>query len=249
MYEESKGMNKMKITTILFDLDGTLLPMDLDVFISAYFGGLAKKLVPHGYDKEKLIGAILSGTAAMVKNTGDKVNEEAFWEVFCKTFGEKARNDIDLFDEFYANDFCRVKDACGYDPKAAETVRAIKALGFRVALATNPIFPSTATEQRISWTGLSHTDFEHFTTYENSRYCKPNPIYYTNLISELGLTPDECVMIGNDVGDDMVAETVGIRCFLLTDYLINRKNVDINRYRHGDYDELEKFIKEIINEN
>ena len=245
MYKESKGMNQMKITTILFDLDGTLLPMDLDVFISAYFGGLAKKLVPHGYDKEKLIGAIWSGTAAMVKNTGDKVNEEAFWEVFCKTFGEKARDDIGLFDEFYANDFCRVKDACGYDPKAAETVRAIKALGFRVALATNPIFPSTATEQRISWTGLSHTDFEHFTTYENSHFCKPNPDYYREVMQKLGVCPEECLMVGNDVGEDMIAETLGSRVFLMTDCLINRGNKDISAYPQGSFDELLAYVKQL----
>ena len=130
----------MKTKVILFDLDGTLLPMDQDVFIGAYFGGLAKKLIPYGYEKEKLFGAIWSGTRAMVKNTGDKPNEEAFWEEFCRIFGDKAREDIYLFDEFYAKDFCKVKDSCGYDPKAKETIEALKSLGFRVALATNPLF-------------------------------------------------------------------------------------------------------------
>ena len=245
MYEKNKGRNKVKITTILFDLDGTLLPMDQDVFIGAYFGGLAKKLVPHGYDKEKLIGAIWSGTRAMVKNTGDKVNEEAFWEEFCRIFGEKARDDIDLFDEFYANDFSKVKDACGYDPKAAETIRAIKSLGFRVALATNPLFPSTATKQRISWTGLSHTDFEHFTTYENSHFCKPNLDYYREVMQKLGVCAEECLMVGNDVGEDMIAEALGSKVFLLTDCLINKDNKDISAYPQGSFDELLAYIKQL----
>ena len=63
----------MKITTVLFDLDGTLLPMNQDTFIKAYFGGLAKKMSPHGYEPEKLISAIWSGTKAMIKNTGEKM--------------------------------------------------------------------------------------------------------------------------------------------------------------------------------
>lgn len=48
----------MKITTVLFDLDGTLLPMDQDVFIKDYFGRLARKLAPYGYEPKKLIEAV-----------------------------------------------------------------------------------------------------------------------------------------------------------------------------------------------
>ena len=74
-------------------------------------------------------------------------------------------------------------------------------------------------------------------------------MYYKKLLEELSLSPEECVMIGNDVGDDMVAESLGIKCFLLTDCLINRKGEDITKYTHGDFDTLINFIKEIINEN
>lgn len=236
----------MKITTVLFDLDGTLLPMDQDTFIKAYFGGLARKLMPHGYDKDALIGAIWSGTKAMIKNNGKRMNEEAFWDEFCGIFGEKAKDDIPLFDEFYANDFCRVQDSCGYDPNAAEAIKTIKEMGFRVALATNPLFPSTATEQRISWAGLSPNDFEIFTTYENSHYCKPNPDYYREVMSKLGVYPEECLMVGNDVGEDMISETLGMKVFLLTDCLINKENKDISVYPNGSFDSLIEFIKALL---
>ena len=35
-----------QITTVLFDLDGTLLPMELEEFTNTYFGLLAKKAAP-----------------------------------------------------------------------------------------------------------------------------------------------------------------------------------------------------------
>lgn len=232
----------MKITTVLFDLDGTLLPMDQDTFIKAYFGGLAQKMIPHGYDGKKLIDAIWEGTKAMITNTGEKINEEAFWEVCVKLLGEGIREDQRYFDEFYANDFCKVKLSCGYDPRAAEVVRDIKARGFRVALATNPFFPSTATEQRIAWTGLSPDDFEIYTTYENSHFCKPNPDYYREVMAKLGVKADECLMVGNDVDEDMMAEKLGMKVFLLTDCLINRHNKDTSVYPHGSFDELLQFI-------
>ena len=232
----------MSITTVLFDLDGTLLPMDTDTFIKAYFGGLAKKMAPHGYDGEKLIGAIWSGTKAMIVNTGEKINEEIFWDVFASIMGSEICNDQKYFDEFYANDFCKVKDFCGYDPRAAKAVKSIKEKGFRIALATNPFFPSTATEQRIGWTGLSPTDFELYTTYENSHYCKPNPDYYREVMSKLGVTAEECLMVGNDVDEDMMAEGLGMKVFLITDCLINKKNKDINAYPHGSFEQLLEYI-------
>ena len=121
----------------------------------------------------------------------------------------------------------------------------VKACGLRTALATNPIFPAMATERRIAWAGLSPSDFELVTTYENSRHCKPNLEYYRDIMQALGVCPEECLMVGNDVGEDMIAQTLGCRVFLLTNDLINPKNVDISVYPHGSYQELIDFIKNL----
>ena len=72
----------MHITTVLFDLDGTLLPMDQDEFLKVYFGLLVQKMAPHGYEARHLINAVWTGTAAMVGNDGRRSNEEVFWECF-----------------------------------------------------------------------------------------------------------------------------------------------------------------------
>ena len=232
----------MKITTVLFDLDGTLLPMDQDVFIKSYFGELAKKLVPHGYDKDALLGAIWAGTKAMITNTGEKINEDAFWDRFVEAYGSESGKNLTLFDDFYANDFCHVKNSCGYTPKSRELINLLKSKGLRLVLATNPLCPSTATEQRMGWVGLSPSDFELFTTYENSHYCKPNPEYYREIFNKLGVKAEECLMVGNDALEDMIAETLGCKVFLLTDCLINKENKDISIYPNGSFKELVEFI-------
>ena len=131
----------MKITTVLFDLDGTLLPMDQELFVKAYFKGLAAKLMPHGYDPQALIDAIWKGTAVMVRNDGSRTNEEAFWNYFASLFGEDARKDEPKFREFYETEFQNVQKVCGYTPAAREIIDLVKDLGFRAVLATNPIFP------------------------------------------------------------------------------------------------------------
>lgn len=232
----------MPITTVLFDLDGTLLPMDQEVFVKAYFGGICKKLAPQGYGPEKLVDTIWRGTGAMVKNNGEKTNEQAFWDYALAVYGEEFRKDKRYFDEFYQMDFDKIQTACGYAPEAGEIVRALKARGLRVVLATNPIFPARATQCRIRWAGLQPEDFELYTTYENSRFCKPNLAYYQDILRQLGVRPEECVMVGNDVGEDMIAEKLGIQVFLLTDCIINKKGEDITRYPHGGFDALMAYI-------
>ncbi|MDE7280524.1 MAG: HAD family hydrolase, partial [Ruminiclostridium sp.] len=139
----------MKITTIMFDLDGTLLPMDNDEFTKSYFSLITQAMTPHGYEPETLVKAIMTGITAMVKNDGTQSNEGAFWRDFSKIYGEKVFDDKPLFDEFYKTAFQNAKAACGCDPKAAAAVRKLKESGLRIVLATNPIFPRYAVESRI----------------------------------------------------------------------------------------------------
>lgn len=233
----------MAIKAVLFDLDGTLLPMDQDAFVKLYFGSLAKKLAPLGYEPEKLIGAIWAGTKAMIKNDGSVTNEEAFWQCFDGIFGKDARKDEPHFDAFYRNEFINAKGACGYTEKAAQLVRAVKEKGLRCALATNPIFPDIATSQRILWAGLEKEDFELYTTYENARFCKPNPAYYRDILDKMGLKGEECVMIGNDAVEDVAAMQCGMQVFLITDCLLNKGNADISAVPQGGFDEAIAFVK------
>ncbi len=235
----------MSLTTILFDLDGTLVPMDQDIFVKEYFKRISAKLAPHGYDPRQLIDLIWRGTGAMIMNTSEKSNEKVFWEVAASVYGEKILQDKPLFDEFYETEFDKVKEVCGFHPAAAETVRNLKNAGYRIVLATNPIFPARATQWRIQWAGLKPEDFELYTTYENINRSKPNPDYYQNIIDRLGLTPEECLMVGNDVGDDMVAQTLGMKVFLLTDCLINKENVDISIYPNGTFHDLMAYIESL----
>ena len=233
------------ITTILFDLDGTLLPMDQEKFIHAYMTGLTRKAAMHGYDPESVPGAIWAGTKAMVKNDGSARNEDVFWDTFSALCRKDTRQDIAIFDEFYRNEFQQLRSICGFDARAGECIRQIKAMGYRVALATNPLFPAIATHSRAGWAGLNPEDFDLITTYENSRHSKPNPAYYQDVVDALGVTPEECVMVGNDVDEDMVAEKLGLKVFLLTDCLINKSGSDISQYPHGSFPELMDFIRKL----
>lgn len=234
----------MSIKMVLFDLDGTLLPMDQEKFTERYFKLLTKKLAPLGYNPKELIGGVWKGTGAMVKNDGSRINEEAFWETFCKAVNRDAKKDKPVFDDFYRNDFQMAKDVCGYNPLAAEAVRHIKSAGLRTALATNPIFPDIATKSRIKWAGLDPDDFEFCTTYENASFCKPNPEYFAEIARRLNVEPQDCLMVGNDMSEDTPAALIGMKVFILTDCIINKANEDVEKYPHGGFEELIEYINQ-----
>jgi FMN phosphatase YigB (HAD superfamily) len=173
-------------------------------------------------------------------------NEDRFWQKFAQLIHPDARRDEPYFDEFYRNEFQFVALSCGKDARAAETIRYLKAQGCRLVLATNPIFPAVGTRSRMRWAGLTESDFELVTTYENSRHCKPNPAYYQDILDTIGEQAENCIMVGNDVTEDMVAKTLGMEVFLVTDCLINKENQDISQYPNGSFPQLLQWLKEHI---
>lgn len=234
----------MAIKAILFDLDGTLLPVDTDAFLKTYFGLLAKKMAAHGYDPVLFTKALFAGTDAMIVNDGRCTNETVFWRVFGSFYEEGTMPPIELFDEFYEKDFPGTRAVCNVDARPRAIVDAVKEKGLPCVLATAPGFPAIATETRMGYVDLAPEDFLFYTTFENSSYFKPNEAYYLDIAKRIGVAPEECLMVGNDVTDDMIpARAVGMKTFLLTDYLINKRDDDIREYENGGYDDLLAFIK------
>ena len=231
------------LQAILFDLDGTLLPMDNDYFVQVYFGHLARTAVRWGYtDSQKLIGAVWDGVREMTVNDGRMTNCEAFWNRFCQKMGSDPAVDIPRFSSFYDHEFRLAKSATHPTLLAVQAVRLARAKAKHVILATNPIFPRNADEVRLSWIGLKTSDFDLVTDYENCVHSKPNPEYYLDIIEQFSLDPSKCLMIGNNVQEDMeAAEEAGMSCFLLKDYMINRDNVRI-RWPQGSYEEMLRLL-------
>ena len=233
------------MNTVIFDLDGTLLPMDQDLFLQKYFALLAKTLSPYGFEPKALIDSVWAGTKAMIENNGNVSNEEKFWQTFLNIHGEESRSSISRFEEFYANEFNTLREFTMPTPMAAKCVREIKARGYTLVLATNPLFPRIATHFRISWAGLDPLDFSYITTYENSSFSKPNLNYYRQILETIQKSPEECLMIGNDLKEDMCISELGADTFLITECLLNEDKDMMKKYKQGNYDELYEYIVQL----
>lgn len=225
------------IKTVLFDLDGTLLPMEQEEFVKAYFGALCEKFCPIlAVNSETLVKGVWKATGAMIKNDGKHSNCDVFWNVFAKIIGDNVLNYIKSFDAFYDNEFVKAKKVCGYTPIAEEVIKVLKNKGYKLVAATNPIFPAVATKNRMSWAGVNPKDFALVTTYDNCGFCKPNPAYYLEIMEKLNLKPTECLMVGNDVTEDILpTKELGMDTYLITDCLENKNDEDYSSFKNGTF--------------
>ena len=208
----------MRYQAILFDLDGTLLPMELEPFAKIYFGALARELAPLGITPENLFKPFWAATKAMMVNTTGKTNADVFWETFSALTGEQREAVEPVCDAFYDVGFQAARAATRENPLAKEAVRLAREKADKVVLATNPLFPMAGQKTRLSWLGLVPEDFDLVTCYTSDRHCKPNPAYFHDICQRLQLDPARCLMIGNDDREDMhCATAAGMDAYLVTD--------------------------------
>lgn len=233
-----------KISTIIFDLDGTLVPIDQKEFTKEYMRLLGEYVAKRGFDPREAVDTVWKGCGAMTANDGSRTNSEAFYEIASAAYGERVENFLETLTNFYESDFDKAKVTVKTDMikdgrfDAAPIVSELKARGYRLVLATNPVFPQKALDTRLSWVGISPDDFDFVTNYENSRFCKPSPRYYEDILTKIGRSADECIVVGNNLAEDTAAEKIGVECLLVTDLLENPKDESVDNFKHCTLSEL-----------
>lgn len=238
-------MDGRLIDTVLFDLDGTLLPMDENVFMKLYFEELARKCAAYGYDPGAIPPAVYAGIRAMVKNDGGATNEERFWQAFARGLGEGVLDLKEPLVKFYDEEFHRAKGGTGENPLAVRTVQGLRGAGYTVVLATNPMFPRNGVATRLSWIGLEAEDFDLITSYEGSHYCKPNPLYYEEILRTFKKEPGHCLMVGNNTTEDGCAAGLGMDFYLVTDNLINEAGHDLSGFKSGSFADCAAWLERL----
>lgn len=194
------------ITTLLLDLDDTLLENDDDVFIPAYFEKLSQHLadiVP----KERMLSQLLAGTVAMLENKDPSLLlKDAFDQVFYPGINVTQDELAPYSEQFYSTEFPKLKGLTKPIAGARELIDFALSKDLEVVIATNPLYPITAVEQRLAWAGIPVDQFDYaiVTSYENFHFAKPHMEYYAEILAKLGRNPHDAVMMGNDHSDDIV---------------------------------------------
>lgn len=235
----------MKYEAILFDLDGTLMPMSNETFLNLYIPELGRKLKDY-VAPETLNEALWASLGVMLQDVGDKTNEMVFFENFRKRLGNDLVDELEpLFYEFYDREFEVLKQGVGDNSVMVEAVSLLKEKGYRLVVATNPMFPENAVLKRLEFSGLDPKDFEFISNYTLHTRCKPNPDYYQEVLDHTGLKVEHCLMVGNDAYEDAVVREMGMHAWLLTDYLIEGKYENHVEWKGSRLEFLDK-VKEVL---
>jgi FMN phosphatase YigB (HAD superfamily) len=232
------------VDTILFDLDGTLLPMEMNVFLRMYFYEVGRAFTDMS-DPKTFVSHLLEATQFMLNNDGKKTNSEVFAEKFSRKINGQMDIYLERFEKFYDEGYLNLKNYVYPNPLVKKAVETLKNKGYKLVIATNPIFPQKAVIHRVSWAGLNPSDFIYITSFEKSRYCKPNINFFLEVLDSIGKEAYHCLMVGNDVQEDLAAYKAGMHTYLITDHMINRNEEKVISTFTGDYKEFFGFVEKL----
>lgn len=233
---------------VLFDLDGTLLPLDLDIFVKNYFASVGKYFGDK-VNPEVLVKYLGKGLKGMLSNPGEISNQEIFMDIFLKGIEKDKEEMYPLFDKYYLEEFPNLKEHTNFSSLSRKIIGQVVEKGYPIVLATNPVFPRQATLHRMEWAGIKDMPWKLVTTYEKSFTCKPNPEYFKYVCNEVNVKPEECLMVGNDMQEDLPASDLGMKTFLVKDYLIDRGSPKYKPDYEGSLEDLYKFVCDLPKAN
>ena len=233
------------IKTILFDMDGTLIDCNADIFIPVYRDALIERFSSNPHCAE-IVGTILKSPVAMVANDGSRTNQEAFVEFASKRLGEIMNvGDLEAqVNDFYEKEYIAVKKVIKQKEYIIKSIGVLKEKGYRLIVTTNPLFPLSALKYRLIWGGHNADLFDFITSFETSHYAKPNPLYYEEVLKRFNLNPSETLIVGNDLKEDIEAGlSLGLQTYFMKDTPIYDSDAEPN-FQGTEVDFLE-FAKKL----
>lgn len=239
-------MPQRSYKAVFFDLDGTLLPIDMDRFLKEYFDDIAALAQARGYDPQRFVHAVGVGVRSMATSQGG-LNCERYWATFMEQMGEGDLAEYQRFmDEYYDKHFGSLGSLVpNPNPDAARAVATLREKGYTLFLTTMPLFPRTAVEKRLEWAGVPASSFARITTYDNSTSTKPHLAYYQENLEVVGLPAEEVLMVGNNTREDLAAMKLGCDGYLVTDWLLDPDGFDIESVKHGSLAQFAQFAEEL----
>jgi FMN phosphatase YigB (HAD superfamily) len=210
------------VRTVLFDLDGTLLPVEMGFFLKHYMDSLARNF-EDGMLRSAFEKALLGATYEMINNMDPSVgNMDAFASAFARRSGLPWESVWPTIQRYYVEDYPNLRQHVPANSSALSVVKQCITNGWDIVLATQPIFPEDAVRERMKWCGVDALPWRFVSTLDNMHFCKPHLEYYREVLDSTRLDAAHCVMVGNDMQEDMVAKRLGMKTFQVEDHLIDK---------------------------
>ena len=178
----------MKYRVIIFDMDGTLVNSSLTI----------ANAINH---VRRNLGFEAMEQAYILKRVNDHTLNPAQTFYHSKRFEP---NHEKWFSEYYTQN--HQKELVLYDG-IKELLEALKAKGYKLAVATNAYRGSTI--ESLSHLGID-TLFDAIACYDDVLQGKPHPDMLYKILDQLKVTEKEALFIGDGPRDEMAAKSAGI---------------------------------------
>jgi FMN phosphatase YigB (HAD superfamily) len=202
--------------TLLLDLDNTLLQNDIEDFLPGYLQAWGNFIAPY-IDPQRFVNALLTSTRIISEQPRpDCTLRQLFNSVFYPLIGMDEEKFQPFEDQFYSQVFPSLKTLTQPIPGVIEFVRAALERDFQLVIATNPLFPLTAIEQRLDWAGLpvDRYPFALVPNIETFHFGKPHAAFFAELLAYLGWPSGPVVMVGDEPKSDILpADQFGLPTF------------------------------------
>lgn len=232
------------IRCVLFDLDGTLVHFEYDDFLKEYINAITRTVATF-VEPTQFAKALLASTDAMIRNQDPSLkNSQVFQDDFFRRVRVPENVLMPVFEDFYRNEFTELKNTLGVQPhpKAREMLEFLIQEGYDVVIATNAVFPVEAILERMRWGGIQGLPYTLITCYDTMHYCKPNLKYYEETLELIGHKPGECLMVGNNMDEDIIAGILGLKTYLVEDFLLDSGANQHSPDMRSNFNELVEFV-------
>lgn len=206
------------IKAVLLDLDETLIRNPNQGFVPLYL-----QLIDEFFMRRwgMRLSRTLIDSVRLMNSPRDleHTNQYLAMQLIQQASSKSEEEITTALQEFYADFYPALQSCTQTVSGAPELIADLKAKGYSVVIATNPIYPPEAIRQRLQWAGLSGNfdDYDFVTRADNMHFAKPHPAYYAEILGRVGVEPDEAVMVGDSIANDIApASSLGIHTCLTT---------------------------------
>lgn len=209
------------IKAVLLDLDNTLLH-NPDRQFATQFLSLLDDYMRAACGIEQASQFFLQGLRRLASRGLDDIetgNQSLLVQLISNGSGRDAGEVQQAFDAFYTECYPELQACISPVEGAAELVLELHRLGYTLVITTNPLYPEVAVRERMRWAGLpDQQDLYHLVTGSDlMRFAKPHPAYYAEVLARVGIEPDEAVVVGDSLKNDILpSHTVGLHTFHVT---------------------------------
>ncbi len=231
---------------LLLDLDDTLLNSNIEALIPVYF----QKLVSHLSQKiapDQTFQHLITGTRIMYASADPLCTlEQSFNDAFYPALNVERETIAPLIEEFYDTLFPTLQPLTSPRPDAIAFVEWAFTRGWKVAVATDPLFPRKAILHRLRWANLAPETypFSLIPDFETFHFAKVSHAYYPEFLLRLGWQNEPALMVGDSLERDIFpAQQAGLPVFWLRPS--DQADSRAEGIPQGTFDDLRRWLETV----